>query len=85
MIKYDRLWKTMKERGISQYDLYEHYHITKSLLDRFRKNLNTEVYTLDRICTILNCNIEDIVEHVPDETPEELPPQSKDANDKSSL
>ena len=67
MIKYDRLWKTMKERGISQYDLYEHYHITKSLLDRFRKNLNTEVYTLDRICTILDCNIEDIVEHVPDE------------------
>ena len=43
MIKYDRLWKTMKERGISQYDLYEHYHITKSLLDRFRKNLNPEV------------------------------------------
>lgn len=71
MIKYDRLWKAMKERGISQYDLYEHYHITKSLLDRFRKNLNTEVYTLDRICTILNCNIEDIVEHVPDEPPME--------------
>lgn len=71
MIKYDRLWKTMKERGISQYDLYEHYHITKSLLDRFRKNLNTEVYTLDRICTILNCNIEDIVEHVPDEPQDE--------------
>ena len=49
----------------------KHYHITKSLLDRFRKNLNTEVYTLDRICTILDCNIEDIVEHVPDEKQEE--------------
>ena len=66
MIKYDRLWETMKKRGITQYDLYTHYNITRSLLDRLRKNENTEIYTLDRLCTILDCNIEDIVEHVPD-------------------
>ena len=65
MIKYDRLWETMKKRGITQYDLYTHYNITRSLLDRLRKNENTEIYTLDRLCTILDCNIEDIVEHVP--------------------
>lgn len=52
MIKYDRLWETMKKRGISQYALYTYYGIDRSLLDR--------------ICTILDCNIEDIVEHVPD-------------------
>ena len=66
MIKYDRLWETMKKRGISQYALYTYYGIDRSLLDRFRKNKNIEIYTLDRICTILDCNIEDIVEHVPD-------------------
>lgn len=66
MIKYDRLWETMKKRGVTQYDLYTHYNITRSLLDRLRKNQNTEIYTIDRLCTILNCNIEDIVEHVPD-------------------
>ena len=66
MIKYDRFWETMKNRGITQYDLYTHYNITRSLLDRLRKNENTEIYTLDRLCTILDCNIEDIVEHVPD-------------------
>lgn len=66
MIKYDRLWETMKKRGVTQYDLYTHYNITRSLLDRLRKNENTEIYTLDRLCTILDCNIEDIVEHVPD-------------------
>lgn len=37
MIKYDRFWVTMKKRGITQYDLYEHYQITRSLLDRLRK------------------------------------------------
>ena len=66
MIKYDRLWETMKKRGISQYALYTYYGIDRSLLDRLRKNKNIEIYTLDRICTILDCNIEDIVEHVPD-------------------
>ena len=66
MIKYDRFWVTMKKRGISQYDLYEHYEVTRSLLDRLRKNKNIEIFTIDRLCSILDCNIEDIVEHVPD-------------------
>ena len=43
MIKYDRFWVTMKKRGISQYDLYEHYEVTRSLLDRLRKNKNIEI------------------------------------------
>ena len=70
MIKYDRFWVTMKERGITQYDLYEHYQITRSLLDRLRKNKNVKIYTIDRLCSILHCEIEDIVEHVPE--PDEL-------------
>ena len=65
MIKYDRFWVTMKERGITQYDLYEHYQITRSLLDRLRKNKNVEIYTIDRLCSILHCEIEDIVEDGP--------------------
>lgn len=67
MFKYDRLWETMKKKGISQYDLYTHYGVSKSLLDKFRKNKNMEIYTIDRICSILDCDIEDVVEHVPDE------------------
>ena len=66
MIKYDSLWETMKKRKITQYYLYTHYDINRSLLDRFRKNKNVSTATLDRMCDILNCNIEDIVEHVPD-------------------
>ncbi len=84
MIKYDKLWKTMKERQISQYALYTYYDIDRKLLDRFRKNENVEIFTLDRICTILNCNIEDVVEHVPDEAgqqPEEINSSSDRSND----
>lgn len=70
MIRYDRLWETMKKRKITQYDLYTHYGINRSLLDRFRKNKNVSTATLDKMCDILNCNIEDIVEHVSDEVDE---------------
>lgn len=67
MIRYDKFWETLKKRHISQYALYTYYGIDKKLLDRLRKNENIEVYTLDKLCTILHCKIEDIVEHVPDE------------------
>jgi DNA-binding Xre family transcriptional regulator len=57
----------MKKRGISQYDLYTHYGINRSLLDRLRKNANVQIYTLEKFCIILNCSIEDLVEYIPDE------------------
>lgn len=67
MIKYDKLFQTMKEKGISQYDLYTKYHVPKSLLDRLRNNKNIEVVTINRLCNILQCNVADIMEHVPDD------------------
>lgn len=82
MISYERLWNTMKERGVSQYDLYERYHLSRSLLDRLRKNMNIELFTIDKLCSILDCRIEDIVEYIPD-TPDEdaadkAPPEKED-------
>lgn len=56
----------MKERGITQYDLYTHYDISTSLLDKLRHNKNVEIRSLDILCTILNCDFGDIVEHIPD-------------------
>ena len=67
MIRYDRLWQTMKNRGITQYDLYTHHNVNRSQLDRLRKNQNVEVNTIDRLCNILGCNVEDIMEHIPDD------------------
>ena len=66
MISYERLWNTMKERGISQYDLYEHYNFNRSIIHRLRHNMNIEINTLDRLCSILDCRIEDIAEYFPD-------------------
>ena len=67
MIKYDRLWQTMEDRGITQYDLYTHYNVNRSQINRLKHNRNVEVNTIDRLCNILKCNVEDIMEHFPDE------------------
>ncbi len=66
MITYDRLWKTMKEKGITQYDLYTHFHVNRSQINRLKHNKNVEVNTIDRLCNILQCSVNDIMEHIDD-------------------
>jgi DNA-binding Xre family transcriptional regulator len=63
MITFDRLWDTMKQRGISQYKLIKDYNISSDQLDRLRKNGNVNTYTLNQLCNILDCNLEDIAEY----------------------
>ena len=57
----------MKEKGITQYELYTKYNINRAQVHRLKHNMNVQTNTLDRLCNILNCNIEDIIEHVPDD------------------
>ncbi len=63
MIVFDRLWTTMRERDISQYKLIKEYKISTGQLDRLRKNENVNSYTLDQLCRILDCQLEDIAEY----------------------
>lgn len=67
MIVYDNLWKTLKEKHVSQYELVNKYGISKGLLDRLRKNESLTTYSLDKLCTILDCEIEDIAAYVEEE------------------
>ena len=65
MIVFDRLWKTMKQKGISQYKLNKEHGISSGQLDRLRKNGNVSTYTLNNLCEILDCELEEIVQYVP--------------------
>ena len=66
MIVYNRLWNTMKTKGISQYKLLREYNFSAGQLDRLRKNESVSTFTLNTLCRILECRIEDIVEYIPD-------------------
>lgn len=67
MICFDPLWRTLKEKNISQYRLIKEYGIDSAQLQRLRENQVVKTMILDTLCTILDCRIEDIVEFVPNE------------------
>lgn len=66
MISYEPLWKTMKQKNVSQYSLIKKYNVGSGQIDRLRKNSNVSTYTLNRLCEILECSLSDIAEYVPD-------------------
>lgn len=67
MIKFDRLWKTMEQKGVSTYWLREKCCIDRKTIRRLRANENMETKTLNKLCTALDCSLEDIAEFIKDE------------------
>ena len=66
MISYKPLWKTMKEKNISQYHLLQQ-GIGNRVLDSLRKDKNINMLTLEKLCDIIGCAPNDIVEFIPEE------------------
>ena len=66
MIKYNKLWETAEKRGITKSMLTKKYNVSKAQLYRLRYNQPVSTNTLDRLCNILECDIRDIMEHIPD-------------------
>lgn len=68
MIQYDRLWKTMSVQKVTTYTLREKHGMSHATVQRLQRNMHVSTYTLNRLCNILNCRLEDIAEFVPDES-----------------
>lgn len=68
MIVFDKLWKTMEEKGFSTYMLREKCGIDSKTIRRLKSNENIETKTLSKLCDALNCKIEDIAEFIPNKT-----------------
>ena len=62
MIVYNRLWDTMALKGVTQYKLIAN-GISHSTLTRLKKNQPVNTDTLNKLCTILDCKIEEISEY----------------------
>ena len=66
MIKFDRLWETMSKKDVSTYQLREKCGIDSKTIRRLKANENIETKTLNKLCSVLDCKIEDIAEYVED-------------------
>lgn len=66
LISYAPLWETMKRCGATTYTLQVKGHISSSTIRRLKANDSVSTNTLDALCAILDCTLQDIIEYVPD-------------------
>lgn len=68
MISYEKLWKAMKERGVTQYTLIKKYSVSPGQITRLKRNESVSTHTIEMFCKILNCDVGEIMQYIPDET-----------------
>ncbi|KUO66152.1 MAG: XRE family transcriptional regulator [Gracilibacter sp. BRH_c7a] len=59
------LWKQLIDKNMSAEDLRKALNFSFSTMSKMKKGENVSLEVLDRICTYLNCQLQDIVEHIP--------------------
>ncbi len=67
MISYEPFYETMKKKGITTYKLINEYGISRSLLDRLKHNKPITTVTLNDLCSILECKVQEIAVYHEDE------------------
>lgn len=67
MISYVRLWEMMEKRGATTYTLQVKGGISSSTIRRLKAGESVSTNTLEALCRILNCTIQEIVEYLPDQ------------------
>lgn len=62
LISYEPLWKTMADKGIATYALINNYGISSRTIHNLKHTKGITVYTLERLCEILDCTPNDVIE-----------------------
>lgn len=72
MIEYSPFWQTLQQSNESTYTLITRHKISSSTIDKLRKNKPLNTTTLNDLCRILNCDIQDICRYIPSDTDQPL-------------
>lgn len=67
LITYAPLWETMKKQGVTTYTLINKHGINPRTINNLKHNKSVTLYTLEKICTILDCTPNDVVRFVAEE------------------
>ena len=65
MIDYSPFWETLKSSQETTYTLINKYHISSATIDKLRKNKPMNTTTINDLCRILNCQIQDVAQYIP--------------------
>ena len=72
MIDYTPFWETLKKSKETTYTLINTHHISSAIIDKLRKNKPMNTTTINDLCRILNCKIEDIAQYIPSDNDQPL-------------
>ena len=67
MISYENLWRTMKEKGVTQYALIKKHGVSPSQITRMKRNESVSTHTIEMFCKIFKCKVGDVMEYIEDE------------------
>ena len=67
MIEYSPFWDTLNHSKETTYTLINKHHISSAIIDKLRKNKPMNTTTLNDLCRILDCRLEEIARYVPSE------------------
>ena len=67
MISYKPFWETLRASGESTYTLIKNHHISGSTIDKLRKNKPLNTTTINDLCRILQCRVDQVMEYIPSE------------------
>ncbi len=74
MISYEKLWKEMAQKGVTQYALIKTYHVSPGQITRLKRNESVSTHTIEMFCKILSCQPGDLMEYI-DDPEQESPPK----------
>ena len=64
-VNYNKLWKMMIDKKMSKTELTDLAGISTNAMAKLGKNEDVRVNILEKLCTSLDCKLDDIVEFVP--------------------
>ena len=64
MMSFEPLWRTLKQKNVSTYKLINEYCLSKGMIDNLKHNRNVTLLTVEQLCRILDCRVEDIVVYI---------------------
>lgn len=67
VIRYTPLWKTMAKQKVTTYTLRFKHGMSHVTVQRLQADMPVSTHTLNKLCAILDCRLEDIAEYIPDE------------------
>ena len=67
MISYAPFWKTLQKSSETTYSMINKHHVSSAIIDKLRNNKPLNTTTINDLCRIFNCKVQDIMEYLPSE------------------